>query len=133
MNVDSFTFDFPEPPPDPVYLLTLQVEQLTRELNVSRGLADGMQDTFDQERWRWRVELNNANRIILDLTARLSDQQIATRNACAAVVETLKALGALVDVCQDVRDEEGWTKEIGALWERMQEARAVIARHGIPF
>jgi len=133
MNVDSFTFDFPEPPPDPVYLLTLQVEQLTRELNVSRGLADGMQETFDAERLRWRRELDNANRLILDLTAKLSDQQIATRNACAALVESLRALSAVSDSVNVNGDGSMEVLNVLAFVLAVAEAREVIARHGIPF
>jgi len=133
MNVDSFTFDFPEPPPDPVYLLTLQVEQLTRELNVSRGLADGMQETFDAERLRWRRELDNANRLILDLTAKLSDQQIATRNACAALIKSLRALSAVSDSVNVNGDGSMEVLNVLAFVLAVAEAREVIARHGIPF
>jgi len=133
MNPSHAIEDYPEPPPDPVFLLTVRVEQLTRELNVSRGLADGMQQTFDQERARWNREKEQRSALILSQDETLRGRTEAVRRNAAALVVTLKALDALLKALTDSNMVDAQRFFPGEVFRAMQDASEVIKAYGIPF
>jgi len=113
--------------------LDARVRALLKESEERQRTLAQLNQQCDDQFEKYREQLAERAEMIVDLAQKEADQRSANRRTSAALVETLKALRALVDVCQDVRDEEGWTKETGALWERMKEAREVMAAYGIPF
>lgn len=133
MNATEVFEDYPEPPPDPVYLLTLQVEQLTRELNVSRGMCDGMQLTFDQERARWQRENQERAALILSQGETLASRTDAVRRASASLMVALQAIDTLLKALTDSNMQDARRFFPGEVFRAMQDAEEVLKAYGIPF
>jgi len=113
--------------------LTTRVEQLTRELALSRRAMEDYQAVAEQECMRLRSALTNSADVVMKLTKQLVDQKSANHRLCAAQVALLKALEALVRWSDGMRVDAD-TAPYPEEWEKaVREAREVLALNSIPF
>lgn len=133
MDSDVEVFIFSDPPPEAPEAPEARLLKLLTESEQRKAALVQIQEEVATLKRKHAAELAERAAVILDLTNRHAAQMTAARRNAAALMIALKALAALVKVCQDVRDEEGWTWEDSALAKAMRDAAEVIGAYGFPF
>jgi len=104
-----------------------------KELHESRKATEAVQQHAEERERGARALVADLCTQLIKVTGQNGSLTTANRKLCAEQVQLIRALRALVDVCNTVREEEGLNFPDGPFETKIREATEVLTLVEIPF
>jgi len=106
---------------------------LARDLVESRKATEAAQANGEWERSQVLTQLDRSGETVLMLTAKLADQQSATRRCCGQQAQLVKALRELVDTTVVLSEHRNGEENYAMFRLAVQHAHEVLTLTEVPF